>query len=233
MHVLVIEDEPAIADFVQRGLAADGYEVSTAADGIDGERRALRDDIDLVILDLMLPGRDGLEVLASLRLRKPALPVIVLSARAQVEDRVIGLDAGATDYLVKPFSFEELAARVRAHVRGPGGHDPTRLSVAGIELDLVRRLARRDGEEVRLSAREFELLNYFMRHPGEALSRERILSAVWDYDFDPGTNVVEVYVGYLRRKLALPGGPAPIETIRSVGYRLRARGADAADGSDP
>ena len=223
MRVLVVEDEPAIADFVQRGLESEGFEVVCAADGIEGERRALQEPVDLVILDLMLPGRDGLGVLSGVRARKPTLPVIVLSARAEVDDRVAGLDAGATDYLVKPFSFEELAARVRAHLRIPGQQDATRLQAAGIELDLVRRFATRDGEEVRLSSREFELLAYFMRHPGQALTREQILSAVWGYDFDPGTNVVEVYVGYLRRKLARADRPAPIETVRSVGYRLRDR----------
>ena len=223
MRVLVVEDEPAIADFVQRGLESEGFEVVCAGDGIEGERRALQETVDLVILDLMLPGRDGLDVLSRVRARKPLLPMIVLSARAEIDDRVAGLDAGATDYLVKPFSFEELAARVRAHLRVPGQHDATRLQAAGIELDLVRRLATRDGEEVRLSSREFELLAYFMRHPGQALTREQILSAVWGYDFDPGTNVVEVYVGYLRRKLARADRPAPIETVRSVGYRLRDR----------
>ncbi len=223
MRVLVVEDEPAIADFVQRGLESEGFEVVSALDGIEGERRALDEPVDLVILDLMLPGRDGLEVLSAVRARKPTLPVIVLSARNEIDDRVAGLDAGATDYLVKPFSFEELAARVRAHLRIPGQQDATRLQAAGIELDLVRRLATRDGEEVRLSSREFELLAYFMRHPGQALTREQILSAVWGYDFDPGTNVVEVYVGYLRRKLSRADRPAPIETVRSVGYRLRDR----------
>ncbi len=223
MRVLVIEDEPAIADFIQRGLEAEGFAVACAADGIEGERCALAEEIDLVVLDRMLPGRDGLEVLATLKHHKPTLPVIVLSARAELEDRVEGLDAGATDYLVKPFSFAELAARVRAHLRTPRSHEPTRLSAAGTELDLLARRATRDGEIVHLSAREFDLLAYFVRHAGQALPRERILSAVWGYDFDPGTNVVEVYVRYLRRKLSRPGRPVPIETLRSIGYRFRVR----------
>jgi DNA-binding response OmpR family regulator len=220
MRILVVEDEAAIADFLQRGLQAEGHAVGCAYDGPDGERQAIHDDVDLVILDVMLPGRDGFAVLQGIRRVKPALPVIMLSARAEVEDRVAGLDLGATDYVTKPFSFEELAARVRAHLRAPHQRDATALEAAGIRLDLLTRRVERDGEPVRLSAKEFELLAYFLRNPERALSRQQILSAVWGYDFDPGTNVVEVYVRYLRRKLALPGRPAPIETVRSVGYRL-------------
>jgi DNA-binding response OmpR family regulator len=222
VRILVVEDEAAIADFLQRGLGAEGHVVGVAEDGIDGERRARAEDVDLVILDLMLPGRDGFSVLQSIRENKPGLPVIVLSARADVEDRVTGLDLGATDYVTKPFSFDELAARVRAHLRTPHQRDATTLEAAGIRLDLLSRRVERDGEPVHLSAKEFELLAYFLRHPNRALSRQQILSAVWGYDFDPGTNVVEVYVRYLRRKLALPDRPAPIDTIRSVGYRLKA-----------
>jgi DNA-binding response OmpR family regulator len=223
MRILVVEDEAAIADFVQRGLEAEGYTVACAEDGIDGERQALDDDVDLVVLDLMLPGRDGLSVLQSIRHSKPALPVIALTARDAVEDKVAGLDAGATDYVTKPFSFDELTARVRAHLRRPADREPTTLHAAGIHADLLSRDVKLGGESVHLSTREFDLLVYFMRHPGEVLSRERILRAVWGYDFDPGTNVVEVYVGYLRRKLELRDRPAPIETVRSAGYRLAVR----------
>jgi DNA-binding response OmpR family regulator len=219
MEILVVEDETAIADFVQRGLEAEGYSVSCAHDGVDGEQQALAGRPDLVILDLMLPGRDGLSVLRRIRDEKPALPVIVLTARDAVEDKVEGLDKGATDYVTKPFSFDELTARVRAHLRRPQ-HGETELDAAGIHMDLLAREVRLDGAEVHLSAREFDLLAYFMRHPNQVLSREQILGAVWGYDFDPGTNVVEVYVGYLRRKLASEERPAPIETLRSVGYRL-------------
>jgi DNA-binding response OmpR family regulator len=222
VRILVVEDEAAIADFLQRGLQAEGHVVGVADDGIEGERRARAEDVDLVILDLMLPGRDGFDVLQSIRETKPGLPVIVLSARADVEDRVAGLDLGATDYVTKPFSFDELAARVRAHLRTPQQRDATTLEAADIRLDLLSRRVERDGEPIHLSAKEFELLAYFLRHPNRALSRQQILSAVWGYDFDPGTNVVEVYVRYLRRKLALPDRPAPIDTIRSVGYRLKA-----------
>jgi DNA-binding response OmpR family regulator len=223
MDILVVEDETAIADFVQRGLEAEGYAVDCAYDGDDGEKKALGDAVDLVVLDLMLPGKDGLQVLRSIRREKPSLPVIVLTARDAVEDKVSGLDTGATDYVTKPFSFEELTARIRAHLRRPQNGEPTELSAAGIHMDLLSREVLLRGDHVHLSSREFELLAYFMRHPNQVLSREQILSAVWGYEFDPGTNVVEVYVGYLRRKLATPEGPAPIETLRSVGYRLAAR----------
>ncbi|MGZ4202677.1 MAG: response regulator transcription factor [Thermoleophilaceae bacterium] len=222
MRVLVIEDEPAIADFVQRGLEAQGYEVSAVGDGIEGERRALAEPVDLVVLDRMLPGRDGLSVLERVRQKKPALPVIVLSARAEVEDRVAGLDAGATDYLVKPFSFDELAARVRAHLRLPveGEQEQTQFTAGDVVLDLLSRRVTQGGREVHLPTREFELLAYFMRHPGQVLSREQLLSAVWGYDFDPQTNVVDVYVSYLRRKVCTPQSSVSIDTLRSVGYRF-------------
>jgi len=223
MRLLVVEDELPIADFVRRGLEAEGYAVEHASDGVEGERLAVAGDVDLVILDLMLPGRDGLSVLEGIRRAKPALPVILLTARGGVEDKVAGLDTGANDYVTKPFSFEELTARVRAHLRTPLQGESTVLEAAGVRLDLLSRRVQRDGGAVELTAREFELLAYLMRHPNQVLSREQILNAVWGYDFDPGTNVVEVYVGYLRRKLALPGGPAPIETVRSVGYRFAAR----------
>jgi len=221
VRILLVEDERGIADFVERALRSQGHDVDVASDGPDGEARALEGDHDLVILDVMLPGRSGIDVLEQIRGAKPVLPVILLTARAQVADKVRGLDAGATDYMTKPFSVEELLARVRAHLRTPAQVAATRLGAAGIELDLVRRTVVRDGEAVHLSAKEFDLLTYFLGHPGSALSREQILSAVWEYDHDPGTNIVDVYVGYLRRKLERDGRPAPIETVRSVGYRLR------------
>jgi DNA-binding response OmpR family regulator len=223
VRILLVEDEGGIADFVERALRAHGHAVEVASDGPDGEQRALAGDPDLVILDVMLPGRSGLDVLRSIRAVKPALPVIMLTARAEVADKVAGLDAGATDYVTKPFSVEELLARVRAHLRTPAQTAATHLRVAGIELDLLRRAVSRDGTPVHLSAREFDLLAYFLRHPGYVLSREQILNGVWNYDHDPGTNIVDVYVGYLRRKLARAGDPAPIETVRSVGYRLLER----------
>ena len=220
MRILLVEDERGIADFVERALRAQGHAVEVAADGVEGGHRAVGSDLDLVILDVMLPGRSGLEILEEIRTVKPALPVIMLTARAEVADKVAGLDAGATDYMTKPFSVEELLARVRAHLRTPVQAETTRLRVADIELDMLRRTVSRDGSPVHLSAKEFDLLAYFMRHPGQVLSREQILNGVWDYNHDPGTNIVEVYVGYLRRKLALADRPVPIQTVRSAGYRL-------------
>jgi DNA-binding response OmpR family regulator len=220
MRILVAEDEPAIADFVEHGLRAEGYAVTVAATGERALELALSEDFGLMILDRMLPGRDGIEVLEALRAVKPGLRVIMLTARTGIDDRVEGLDAGAVDYMTKPFAFDELAARVRAHLRAPAQQQSTRLEALGIELDLLTRRVTRDGDEVALSSKEFDLLAYFLRHPANVLSREQILSAVWGYSHDPGTNIVEVYVSYLRRKLSRPGSPAPIVTVRSVGYRL-------------
>lgn len=220
MRILVAEDEPAIADFIEHGLRNEGYDVTTAADGEDALSLALSEDFALIVLDRMLPGRDGIEVLHALRAVKPDLPVIMLTARTEVDARVEGLDAGAIDYMTKPFAFDELAARVRAHLRAPARTQSTRLEALGIDLDLLTRRVTRDGREIALSSKEFDLLAYFLRHPANVLSREQILSAVWGYSHDPGTNIVEVYVSYLRRKLARPGSPAPIVTVRSLGYRL-------------
>jgi two-component system, OmpR family, response regulator len=221
MRILIVEDEAGIADFLRRGLTSEGYEVTAAADGEDGEALALSGRFDLVLLDVMLPGRDGLEVLAAIRRALPDLPVILLTARGRVSERVEGLDAGATDYVSKPFAFDELAARVRAHLRDSDRGRPTKLEAGDIEIDLLRRRVRRAGAEIALSATEFELLAFLARHHDQVLPRDRILAAVWGYEHDPGTNVLGVYVGYLRRKLAQPGRAAPIETVRSVGYRLR------------
>jgi DNA-binding response OmpR family regulator len=220
--ILVIEDEPGIVDFLERGLRAQGFEVTSTLDGVTGANRALAEEIDLVVLDLMLPGRNGLDILATLRDVKPALPVIALTARGEVEDRIAGLDAGAVDYLTKPFSLSELAARIRAQLRVAAQTPATALKGGDVEVDLLTREVRRGGEPIRLSTTEFELLAYLMRNHGQVLSRERILRAVWRYEYDPGTNVVDVYVGYLRRKLKRPGQPPPIATVRSVGYRFDA-----------
>ena len=219
MKILVIEDEAAIADFLERGLRAEGYGVEVAGDGETGARLALEPDVDLVVLDRMLPGVDGIEVLARVRRLRPALPVIMLTARGEVADRIEGLDSGATDYVTKPFAFDELLARVRVQLRAAGSE--TSLEAAGIRLDLITRTAQRDGEATELPRREADLLAYLMRNEVRVCTREELLSAVWGYDHDPGTNIVQVYVGYLRRKLARPGSPAPIETQRAVGYRLR------------
>lgn len=219
--VLLVEDEPGIVDFVERGLAAEGFAVVAASDGVEGQRRALSEGFDLVLLDLMLPGMGGLEVLAKLREAKPELPVIVLTARGEIEDRVTGLDAGAVDYLVKPFSLAELSARVRAQLRvAAQANGSAILRVADVEVNLLTRRVLRDGARIALSTTEFELLVYLMRHSGQVVSREQILSSVWGYQHDPATNVVDVYIGYLRRKLRRPDSPAPIQTVRRVGYRF-------------
>ncbi len=218
--VLLIEDEPGIVDFVRRGLEAEGFTVEAALDGLEGERLALRGGFDAIVLDLMLPGRSGLEILSSVRRAIPSVPVIVLTARGEIEDRVAGLDAGAVDYLVKPFSLAELVARVRAQLRLIAQASASTLSAEGIEIDLLSRKVRRGEHAVQLSTTEFELLVYLLRHHGQVVTREQILSSVWGYEHDPATNVVDVYVGYLRRKLARPDDPAPIHTVRAVGYRL-------------
>lgn len=221
VEILVVEDEEGIADFLSRGLGAEGYEVTVVGDGLAGERLALSGAADLVVLDRMLPGRDGIDVLSAIREKKPTLPVIMLTAKAEVADLVEGLDLGATDYVTKPFAFEELLARIRSRLRESGNSAETTLQAGGIRLDLLSREATRGELAVRLPEREANLLAHLLRNAGHICSREEILTAVWDYDHDPRTNVVQVYVGYLRRKLGLPDSPAPIETVRSVGYRLK------------
>jgi DNA-binding response OmpR family regulator len=220
MRILVVEDEPDIADFVRRSLEAAGYAVTCAADGDSGAREALHGDHALILLDLMLPGRSGLELLDELRAHDTETPVIVLTARADVDDRVAGLDRGANDYMVKPFSIDELLARVRAQLRRPDQRAGDVLEAGDLRLHLTTRRVERAGVEVNLTAREFELLAYLMRHPGQVLSRTQILNAVWGYDHDPGTNVLDVYMSYLRAKLRDGDGDAPIETVRNAGYRL-------------
>ncbi|MHB8492478.1 MAG: response regulator transcription factor [Solirubrobacteraceae bacterium] len=219
-RILLIEDEPGIVDFVTRGLRAAGFSVHAVLDGAEGERTALEGSFDAVVLDILLPSRNGLEVLASLRRSRPTLPVIVLSALDELEHRVAGLDAGAVDYVGKPFSVAELVARLRAQLRAIDRVSSAALAVGDIRVDLLTRRVTRAGEPVRLSTTELELLIYMMRHRGQVRSREQILGAVWGYEHDPGTNIVDVYVGYLRRKLGRPHSPAPIHTVRSVGYRL-------------
>jgi DNA-binding response OmpR family regulator len=220
-HLVLIEDEPGFVDFVIRGLTLAGYHVETALDGETGLELALGDDVDLVVLDLMLPRMSGGEVLQRLADRRPGLPVIVVTARAELEDRVGGLKAGAVDYLVKPFALDELEARIDAQLRVSRQAPETTLRAAGVSVDLITRRVTHDGHHVRLSATEFELLIYFLHNVGRVLSRERILGAVWGYGHDPGTNIVDVYVGYLRRKLSGPDRrPVTITALRLRGYRL-------------
>ena len=216
-RILIAEDERHIASFLEKGLTANGFSTSVASDGVTAAAIARDSDFDLVILDLGLPGRDGLDVLSELRRRGERLPVIVLTARDAVPDRVAGLELGADDYVTKPFSFEELLARVRARLRDDRSEESTMLRAGDVTLDLRTRRADVDGASVELTAREFALAETFMRHAGQVLSREQLLSRVWGYDFDPGSNVVEVYVRYLRRKL----GERRIETVRGMGYRFR------------
>jgi DNA-binding response OmpR family regulator len=220
-HLVLIEDEPGIADFVVRGLTLAGYRVESALDGETGLELALGDDVDLVVLDLMLPRMSGGEVLQRLTDRRPGLPVIVVTARGELEERVGGLKAGAVDYLVKPFAMDELEARIDAQLRASRQAPETTLRGAGLSVDLITRRVTHDGHEVRLSATEFELLIYFLHNVGRVLSREQILRAVWGYGHDPGTNIVDVYVGYLRRKLSgVDRRPVTITALRLRGYRL-------------
>ncbi len=222
--ILVVEDEPGIVDFLERGLRAHGWDVISAFDGESGTKKALNEDEDLVVLDMLLPGRSGLELLADVRRAKPQVPVIILTALGELDQRVTGLDAGAVDYLIKPFSLKELAARIRARLRVAPEASTTTISGAGIDVNLLTREVRNGGVPVRLSATEFELLVYLMLNRGQVLSRERMLRSVWGYEFDPGTNVVDVYIGYLRRKLGGAAGKAKIVTVRSVGYRFDGSG---------
>jgi DNA-binding response OmpR family regulator len=220
MRVLVVEDERPIAEFIERGLSEEGYDVTSVHDGEEGLARALSGEFSVVLLDVLLPKLGGFDVLKRIRAEDSGLPVIMLTALGETTDKVEGLDLGANDYLAKPFAFEELLARIRAQLRDPSQATGNSLAVGRLELDFRTRRVERDGEEILLTTREFELLAHLMRHPDQVLSRPQLLSAVWGYDYDPGTNVLEVYVGYLRRKLSASGGPAPIQTVRSAGYRL-------------
>jgi two-component system, OmpR family, response regulator QseB len=215
-HVLLIEDDARIRDIVERGLGARGFVVSSAPDGESGTDLARKLDVDLVLLDLILPGAHGLEVLEEIRAAKPRLPVIALTALDDTGSKIGGLEAGADDYVTKPFSVEELAARIRARLRWSEEEGGV-LKSGPLTLDLAAHRAVLDGREVPLSARELELLAAFMRHPGQVLSRGQLLRLVWNLEFDPGSNVVEVYVGALRRKL----GTELIETVRGTGYRFK------------
>ncbi len=215
-RILIAEDEPGIASFLEKGLNAAGHTTMVVEDGLSAASAARDRDFDLLILDLGLPGMDGKEALAEMRARGERMPVIILTARTGVADTVAGLEGGADDYVTKPFSFEELLARVRVQLRDPGSAEQPELSAGDVVLDLRTRKAYVGGREIELSAREFVLAETLLRHPGQVLSRQQLLSNVWGYDFDPGSNVVDVYVGYLRRKL----GKGLIETVRGMGYRL-------------
>jgi DNA-binding response OmpR family regulator len=215
-RILIAEDEARIAAFLEKGLRANGFTTSVVADGRDAVALAASGRYDLLILDLGLPGKDGFAVLDELRAQGSQLPVVILTARDSVRDTVAGLEGGADDYITKPFRFEELLARVRVRLRGDRVPEETVLHVGGASLDLRTRRIEVGDEGADLSAREFALAEMFFRHPGQVLSREQLLSHVWGYDFDPRSNVVDVYVGYLRKKL----GKGAITSVRGMGYRL-------------
>ena len=223
MRILIVEDNPRISGFLQKGLGEEGYVVETAANGDEGFDRARTESFDAAVVDVMLPGRSGIELVRGLREEGSDLPILLLTALDRTDDKVQGLDAGADDYLTKPFDFSELSARLRALLRRASGSPSPTLRVGGIELDPRTRLVTLDGEPVQVTPKEYALLEFLLRHPDRPLSRAMIMEHVWGIRFDPGTNVVEVYVRYLRRKLELPGRPAPIDTLRSVGYRLTTR----------
>ena len=216
-RILIVEDEERISAFVAKGLRAEGFTPTVVADGITGLDYALTGEFDLMVLDIGLPGMDGYRVLERVTIDRPALPVIVLTARDSVTDTVAALEGGAADYMAKPFRFDELVARVRLRLRSTGEPAPSEdLESGPVRLDLRRRRAYVDGVEVDLSARELTLAEVLMRNRGIVLSREQLLSQVWGYDFDPGSNVVDVYVGYLRKKL----GASLVTTVRGLGYRV-------------
>ncbi|HSM66770.1 MAG TPA: response regulator transcription factor [Ilumatobacteraceae bacterium] len=217
-RVLIAEDESRIVSFLEKGLRASGYSTFAVGTGPDAAAVARDEDFDIMILDLGLPGIDGHEVLRRIRKRGERLPVLILTARDGVEDTVAGLEQGADDYMTKPFRFEELLARLRLRLRDDPASETTVLSAGSVSLDLRSRRASVDERVVELTAREFALLEVFLRHAGQVLSREQLLSHVWGYDFDPGSNVVDVYVRYLRRKL----GDDVIQTVRGMGYRIGA-----------
>ncbi len=220
MRVLVVEDEKGVASFVKKGLESEHYAVDVATEGEEGRFMAEEFDYDLLILDLNLPGVDGLEVLKQIRLKKPSVPVLVLTARNRVEDRVRGLDKGADDYLTKPFSFSELSARVRSLLRRSSRPSELRLAVDDLEMDRVERIVKRGGRRIDLTPKEFALLEYLMRNAGHRVTRAMIIEHVWNFSFDTMTNVVDVYINYLRKKVDEAFPRKLIHTVRGVGYQM-------------
>jgi DNA-binding response OmpR family regulator len=216
-RILIAEDEPRLAAFLEKGLRAQGFTTTVVSDGSRASAMAQDEEFDLLLLDLGLPGKQGAEVLRDMRLSGQRMPVLILTARDDLDSTVAGLEGGADDYVTKPFKFEELLARIRARLREQPEPEQTVLEAGGVTLDMRARRASVEARTIELSAREYTMLEVLMRHAGHVLSREQLLSHVWGYDHDPGSNVVDVYVGYLRKKL----GPDVIETARGMGYRLR------------
>jgi two-component system, OmpR family, copper resistance phosphate regulon response regulator CusR len=227
MRILIVEDDAALSSFIRKGLEAEHHAVDTANDGEQGRAMALEFDYDLVVLDLNLPGVDGLSILKSVRQRKTSMPVMILTARGRVEDRVQCLDTGADDYLVKPFSFLELSARARALLRRSHLPSESVLTVRDLSLDRVQRKVERAGRHIELTTKEFALLEYLMRNAGRRLTRAMIIEHVWNLTFDSTTNVVDVYINYLRRKVDDGFSPSLIHTVRGVGYQISSEGASA------
>ena len=221
MRILVIEDERKVASFIKRGLEEEKYIVETAADGEEGLQLATAATFDAIVLDVMLPKKDGFEVLRSIREQGLATPVIMLTARGNTEDRVQGLDLGADDYLAKPFHFEELAARLRSILRRSSTEKSTKLQVGDLTLDLVTHFAYMDEKEIELTTKEYALLEYLMRNRDRILSRSMIMQAVWKHNFDPESNIIDVYIKRIRQKIDRPERPQMIQSIRGVGYRMR------------
>lgn len=225
MRLLVVEDEKKVSSFIKKGLEEEGYAVDLAFDGKIGLQMAMDRVHDLVILDINLPGMNGLSVLQELRKEKVQIPVLLLTVRANIEDKVLGLDSGADDYLTKPFAFDELLARIRALLRRQTGANRSVLQFADLTLDIASRTAFRGGRKIDLTAKEYAFLDYFMRNPGRILTRTQIAEHVWDYDFDSATNVIDVFVNYLRRKIDTDGSRKLIHTVRGVGYVLKEEGS--------
>ena len=221
MNILVIEDDRRIASFLERGLTAEGHQVAVELDGRDGLERARQDSFDLILLDRTLPYVDGLEIARVLRAERRPVLILMLTAKASLQDKITGLKEGADDYLTKPFAFDELLARIFALGRRRGSIDrETVLTVGPLTLDPATRKVSRDGEPIILTAREFELLRYLIENAGRVISRERLLNSVWQIGYDPGTKIVDVYIRYLRAKIDKPGEESLIQTVRSVGYML-------------
>ena len=221
MRILVVEDEKKVLSFIKKGLEEEGYAVDTASDGETGLEMGLDGIHDVIILDINLPGKDGMHILKTLRANRISTPVLLLTAKTAVEDRVNGLDAGADDYLTKPFAFQELLARIRALLRRKTDTEAPLLKVADLTLDPARHLVLRGEKKIELTAKEFALLDYFMRNPDRVLTRTMIADHVWDYGFDSGTNVIDVYVNYLRKKIETGREQKLIHTVRGVGYVLK------------